>query len=218
MYKGAYNIPVSPAAGSDGRTLRDLPDEQLCAVCGESSQALEELVRRHQQLVRQCARSFFLTGADSDDLLQEGMLGLLHAAALYDPARDASFRTFAAVCIRRRLVSAVRAAGAQRHRPLNESVPLGTFSSDASPDEAHFPSTEQSPEELLIDKEEFLEFRRRVAEALSPLERRVLELYLEGLSYGEIGRSLRKSPKAVDNAVQRVRRKLARLQPQASTA
>lgn len=193
-------------------------DEQLCAMCGQSSQALEELVRRCQKLVRVCARPYFLAGAEADDLMQEGMLGLLRAVALYDPAREASFRTFAAVCIRSRLVSAVRAAGAPRHKLLNESVPLCTFPLDASSHAACFPPVEPSPEELLIDQEEFAELRSRLQKALSGLENQVLELYLEGLSYGEIGRTLHKSAKTVDNAVQRVRRKLARLLPQAVTA
>jgi len=146
------------------------------------------------------------------------MLGLLRAVALYDPARETSFRTFAAVCIRSRLVSAVRAAGAPRHKLLNESVSLCSFPLDASSHEAHLSPVEPGPEELLIDQEEFEELCGRLRQALSGLENRVLELYLEGLSYGEIGRTLQKSTKSVDNAVQRIRRKLARLIPPAITA
>ncbi len=199
-------------------SLESLTDEQLCTACGQSSQAMEELVRRYQKLVRIFARPYFLAGADFDDLLQEGMLGLLHAVALYDPGREASFRTFAAVCIRNRLISAVRAAGSPKNRLLNDSVPLCTFSLDAPPDEVNLPPTEKSPEELLIGREEFAEFQSRLSGILSPLENRTLELYLEGLSYREIARFLNKSTKAVDNAVQRIRQKIARLQPQASTA
>lgn len=195
-----------------------LTDEQLCAACSRSGQAMEELIRRHQKLVRACARPYFLAGADADDLFQEGMLGLLHAVTLYDPQRETSFRTFAAVCIRSRLISAVRAAGSPAHRPLNDSVPLHTVSLDAPPDEVNLPPTEQSPEELLIGREEFAEFQKRLSGILSPLENRTLELYLEGLSYREIAQFLHKSTKAVDNAVQRIRQKIARLQPPASTA
>lgn len=195
-----------------------MTDEQLCAACRQSSQALEELVRRHQKLVRACVRPFFLAGADSDDLLQEGMLGLLRAAALYQPARDAAFRTFAAACIRNRLISLVRAAGASQRRLWNESIPLGAFSLDASPEKSCLSPTEQSPEDLLISRENFLELRSRLSKALSALENQVLALYLEGFSYCEIGRFLHKPTKAVDNAVQRIRRKLARLQTLASTA
>lgn len=199
-------------------TLKRLTDEQLCAECVRSGQAMEELLRRHQRLVRACARPYFLAGADFDDLLQEGMLGLVHAAATFDPGRGTSFRTYAAVCIRSRLVSAVRAAASPRHRMLNDSVSLYAFSLDAQSDEAHSPPTEKSPEELLIGREEFAEFRRSLSGVLSPMEARTLEWYLEGLSYREIARRLGKSPKAVDNAVQRIRQKAARLHTPASTA
>ena len=190
--------------------LHQLTDGELCRLCASSSQAMEELVRRYQQLVRACARPYFLAGADFDDLLQEGMLGLLHA--------EASFRTFAALCIRSRLISAVRAAASPKHRVLNDSVSLYAFSLDAPSDEANPTPTEKSPEELLIGREEFAEFQRRLTGVLSPLERQTLSLYLEGLSYREIAQSLHKSAKTVDNAVQRIRQKMARLHPPATTA
>ena len=199
-------------------SLKQQTDEQLCADCRRSSQAMEELILRYQQLVRACARPYFLAGADFDDLLQEGMLGLLSAVSLYDPMRETSFKTFAAVCIRNRLISAVRAADSPKNRLLNDSVPLCTFSLDPPPDEVSPPPTEKSPEELLIGREEFAEFQTRLTGVLSPLESRTLELYLEGLSYREIAQFLSKSTKTVDNAVQRIRQKIARLQPQASTA
>ena len=195
-----------------------MTDEQLCAACSRSGQATEELIRRHQKLVRACARPYFLAGGDFDDLLQEGMLGLLHAVTLFDPRRETSFKTFAALCIRSRLISAVRSAGSPANRPLNDSIPLHTISLDASPEKVNLPPTEQSPEELLIGREEFAEFQSRLSGILSPLENRTLELYLEGLSYREIAQFLHKSTKAVDNAVQRIRQKIARLQPPASTA
>ena len=199
-------------------SLELLTDEQLCADCSRSSQAVEELVRRYQKLVRRCARPYFLAGAEFDDLLQEGMLGLLHAVSLYDAQRDASFRTFAAVCVRNRLISAVRAAESPKNRILNDSIPLCTFSLDAPTDEQPSTPAEKSPEELLIGKEEFAEFRERLWRALSPLERGILELYLEGFSYREIAAHLHRSTKTVDNAVQRIRKKIARLCPPASTA
>ena len=199
-------------------SLELLTDEQLCADCGQSGQAVEELVRRYQKLVRRCARPYFLAGAEFDDLLQEGMLGLLHAVSLYDAQRDASFKTFAAVCVRNRMISAVRAADSPKNRLLNDSIPLCTFSLDASTDEPPATPAEKSPEELLIGREEFAEFRERLRGALSPLERRILESYLEGFSYREIAASLHRSTKTVDNAVQRIRKKIARLCPPASTA
>ena len=199
-------------------SLNSLSDVQLCAMCGQSSQAMEVLIQRYQKLVRACARPYFLAGADFDDLLQEGMLGLLRAVSLYDSQREVSFRTFAVVCIRNRLISAVRAADSPKNRLLNDSIPLCTFSLDAPPDEVNLPPTEKSPEELLIGKEEFAEFHNRMTSALSPLEKRTLELYLEGLSYHEIAELLNRSIKSVDNAVQRIRKKIARQTIPASTA
>lgn len=195
-----------------------LSDEQLCSACSDWNGAMEELLRRHEKLVRRCARSYFLAGADGDDLIQEGMIGLLHAVTHFDPKREASFRTFATACIRHRLISAVRSAGSAKHLPLNDALPLHTFSLDAPPDEGNPPPTLQSPEELLIGREEFAEFQRRLSGVLTPLEQQTLELYLEGLSYLEIAQFLHKSTKSVDNAVQRIRHKIARLQPPASTA
>lgn len=195
-----------------------LSDEQLCAACAESGEALETLVTRYSNLVRACARPYFLAGADSDDLLQEGMLGLLHAVSAFDPKREASFKSFAAVCIRSRLISAVRAADSGNNRLMNHAVSLCTFSPSSQPSEINLPPTEKSPEELLIGREEFAEFLTRLDAVLSPLEKQTLELYLKGLSYREIADSLQKSPKSVDNAVQRIRAKVSRQSPQASTA
>ena len=100
-----------------------LSDEQLCSACSDRNGAMEELLRRHEKLVRRCARSYFLAGADGDDLIQEGMIGLLHAVTHFDPKREASFRTFATACIRHRLISAVRSAGSAKHLPLNDALP-----------------------------------------------------------------------------------------------
>ena len=219
MCTAAYNNGSVPGEGSSCLPeLRQLPDEQLCALSARSGLAMEELVRRHRQLVRVCARPYFLAGADADDVMQEGMLALLHAAATYDASRAASFRTYASLCIRSRLVSAVRSSWSSKHRALNDSVPLYAFSLEPATDEVPTHPTEKSPEELLIGREEFEEFRRQLAGALSPLERQVLALYLEGLSYREIAQQLHRSAKAVDNAVQRIRQKAARLQAPASTA
>lgn len=196
--------------------MQMLTDEQLCACCGHSTQAMEELVLRYQKLVRSCARPYFLAGADSEDLLQEGMLGLLRAVAAFDPQRETSFRTFAAVCVRSRMISLIRAAGTKGRRPTEEFV--HTFSLDSLPDEPGLPAAQQSPEDALIGQEEFDEFRSRLLALLSPLEQRTMELYLQGLSYREIADLLQKSTKSVDNAVQRIRQKLARHTISATTA
>ena len=197
--------------------MQNLTDEELCAVCAQSTLAAEELALRCRTLVRACARPYFLAGAEFDDLLQEGMLGLLHAAAAYDPARGVPFRAFASLCIRRRLIDVVRHAGSAGSRLLSDALPLCAVSQGPLPDGTGPYPAEKDPEELLIGREEFREFRRKLADALSPLENRILALYLEGLSYAEIARRLNRSVKSVDNAVQRIRRKIARLHNPAST-
>ncbi len=184
----------------------DLTDEALClrAAAGDAG-AEEALILRYGRVVRSCARPLFLAGGDSEDLLQEGMLGLLTAIGQFDPERDVAFRTFAEVCIRNRLRSAVRSASREKHLALNTSVSLE--SAEVERDVAPAPT----PEELMIARETRSERLRGLQRGLSRLERQVLELYLTGLSYDEIAQVTHKSAKSVDNAVQRIRHKLARL-------
>lgn len=174
-------------------------DETLCTLAASGDRIAEEvLVLRYNRLVRICARPFFLTGGDSDDLIQEAMIGLLKAIREFDPDRDVSFRTFAEVCIRNRIRSVVAAATRGKHAPLNNSLPMEALSELAS-----------SPEDSLIDREEDHERLRQLERQLSPLEQRILSLYLSGLTYREIGRELDRPAKSVDNAIQRIRRKVA---------
>ena len=156
------------------------------------------MVLRYNRLVRICARPYFLTGGDSEDLIQEAMFGLLKAIREFDSERDASFRTFAEVCIRNRIRSVITAAARGKHAPLNNSIPM-----EALPDMI------SGPEESLIDREEDSERLRRLEDRLSSLEKSILSLYLAGLTYDEIGRQLGRSSKSVDNAIQRIRRKVA---------
>ncbi len=177
-------------------------DEELCRLTmqGDSS-AGESLVRRYNRLVRCCCRPLFLMGGDQEDLIQEGMLGLTLAIRSYDESRTASFRTHAARCIRTRLYTAIRDAASTTHAPLNESVPL-------EPDDPAWLSYQDDPETLVVDRETFQERLRQYRQQLTPLEEQVLALYLQGLSYQEIAQRLDRSVKSVDNAVQRIRRKL----------
>lgn len=175
-------------------------DEALCAlVAGGCRDAEEELVKRYLRSVRMCARPYFLAGGDSEDLIQEAMFGLLKAIREFDPGHDARFRTFAEVCIRNRIRSAVTNASRSKHAPLNDSVPF----------EPPMLGSGSSPEELYISREEELERLDRLGQQLSPLERKVLNLFLLGLSYQEISGQVGRSIKSVDNAVQRIRRKVA---------
>lgn len=193
----------------DQNDLSALSDPELCALVSQgSSQAEEELVSRYSRLVRICARPLFLAGGDSEDLIQEGMVGLLHAIRAYDPARQAQFRTYAELCIRSRLVSAVRAAGRDKHSPLNHYISLETPLFDIAV--GHLCSQSDNPEDVLIDREVRSERLSALMDQLSGFEAKILRLYLGGLSYGEIARQMGRSAKSVDNAVQRIRRKLAR--------
>lgn len=188
-------------------------DETLCAQALSGDREAEGLlVVRYTRLVRACARPFFLAGGDSEDLIQEGMIGLLSAVRGFDAGKGVSFRTYAEVCIRNRLRSAMKSAARDKHTPLNTSVSLGDapFDGERGPyADPQGPPRVENPEDVIIDREE----RHRRIEALrsklSRLERKVLELYLEGLSCGEIASRVGKPPKSVDNAVQRIRRKAA---------
>jgi RNA polymerase sporulation-specific sigma factor len=184
-------------------------DEVLCARAASGDRiAEEELVVRYSRLVRICARPFFLAGGDSEDLIQEGMLGLLSAIRSFQPEKAASFRTFAEVCIKSRLISAVRSASSGKHSPLNSYISFETPSfADFSPFmSAGLP--QKNPEDVLISREELQEHLDAAKDHLSGFEANVLAYYLEGLSYQEIATELDRSAKSVDNAVQRIRRKL----------
>jgi RNA polymerase sporulation-specific sigma factor len=193
-----------------------LTDEALCERAASGDRTAEEtLVVRYHRLVRICARPFFLMGGDSEDLIQEGLLGLLKAIREYDPSHSASFKTFAEVCVRNRMISAIKSAARDKHTPLNHSVSIetplfdessGYYSMDALDHQA-------DPETLVISREEFQERKQAILSQLSGFEATVLRFYLEGLSCAEIAAQVGRSPKSVDNAVQRVRRKLAQTNP-----
>ena len=186
--------------------LQTLTDEELCALAQQGSRdAGEILVGRYHRLVRSCARPYFLAGGDSEDLLQEGMIGLIKAMREFRPDRESGFQTFAEVCIRSRLCSVIRASRAGKHSPLNESLPLNAFLLDAQPQYSQL-----DPEDLLIDREKAAALLNQVRSQLSELEIRVLDLYLDGCSCGEIAATVGKPYKSVDNAVQRIRRKIGR--------
>lgn len=186
--------------------MEQMSDEALCtALQNGTSAAGDILAHRYRKLVRCCAHPYFLAGGDSEDLLQEGMFGLIKAMREFRADREASFQTFAEVCIRSRLCSVIRASRAGKHSPLNESVPLNAFLLDAQPQYSQL-----DPEDLLIDREKAAALLNQVRSQLSELEVRVLDLYLDGCSCGEIAATVGKSYKSVDNAVQRIRRKIGR--------
>lgn len=196
--------------------LEKCSDEALQqrAAAGDS-RAEDVLAGRYVRLVRICARPFFLAGGDSEDLTQEGMLGLLSAIREYDAAHNTSFRSYAELCIRSRIYSAIKSAARKKHDPLNSGVSL----EDAFGDKTRAPNVHTTldlrriTEDQVLAKENADVFFQTFSKSLSPLEQRVLSLYLDGQSYRSMASVCELDEKAVDNAIQRIRRKLARILP-----
>lgn len=190
----------------------ELDDNRLqeLAAVGDR-QAEERLVVKYMRLVRRCSRPFFLVGGAPEDLIQEGMLGLLSAIRQYDPKQNAAFKTYAELCIKNRLLSAVKTDSRLKHNPLNDGLPLDSLLSEESqiPLLAYTELFRRTPEEQVLARENKMELQQSFKRCLSPMERNVLRLYLDGLSYQEIAEQTGKPIKAVDNAIQRIRRKLA---------
>lgn len=193
--------------------LSQRSDEFLQHMAAAGERGAEEcLVARYTRLVRACARPYFLAGGDSEDLIQEGMIGLLAAIRGYAPDKEAGFRTYAEICIRNRLRSAVRTAARNKHRPLNHSLSLDDPVLEGNLDPRAYnagPDALQAPEDLLIGREEREDRMKALRDKLSGFEKTVLEFYLAGLSQSEIAQRVKKPLKSVDNAVQRIRRKAA---------
>lgn len=190
----------------------NLSDAELQRYAGEGDRTAEDvLASRYLQMVKACARPLFLVGGDSEDLIQEGTFGLLSAIRQYSPEAGASFKTFAEHCIKMRLLSAVKSATRLKHFPLNDSVSFEQLSDDSNAQLSASPDVfRRNPEDLVLARESKEELYNTFSECLSEYEKKVLRLYLMGLSYRDIAESLKKDERSVDNAVQRIRRKLAR--------
>ena len=189
-----------------------LEDNQLLELSQNGDREAEEaLAERYLRLVRVCARPLFLAGGDSEDLIQEGTFGLLSAIRNFIPTDNTSFRTYAEHCIRMRLFYAVKSASRLKHFPLNDGISLEQLSEDSGADLSAFPvGFLRNPEDLVLARESKEELDAAFSRCLSRFEIKVLDLYLEGLSYREIAQRLSRDAKSVDNAVQRIRRKLER--------
>ena len=185
--------------------LENLSDEELCSLSRAGQRQAEDvLATRYHWLVRSCARPYFLIGGDSEDLMQEGMFGLIKAMREFDPQRSPLFRPFAGLCIHQQVCSALRRDASQKNAPLNQSVPLNPSLLNANSVFAQV-----DPERLLIDREKAASLLENTRKQLSAFEEKILGLFLDGLAYGEIAETVGKPIKSVDNAVQRVRRKAA---------
>ncbi|MCT2197288.1 RNA polymerase sporulation sigma factor SigH [Paenibacillus phoenicis] len=190
-------------------------DEDIVEAVREGdSEALEYLINKYRSFVRAKARSYFLIGADREDIIQEGMIGLYKSIRDFRGDKLASFKAFAELCITRQIITAIKTATRQKHIPLNSYVsldkPIYDEESDRTLLDVICGSQVSDPEELIINQEEFTGLEDKMSEILSDLERKVLMLYLDGRSYQEIAVDLNRHVKSIDNALQRVKRKLER--------
>ncbi|MGI6050315.1 MAG: RNA polymerase sporulation sigma factor SigH [Acetivibrionales bacterium] len=187
-------------------------EEVLTCVNAGCRQGMEYLIEKYKPLVRAKARSYFLVGADREDIVQEGMIGLFKAVRDYKPEKQIPFKAFADICITRQVITAVKAATRQKHIPLNSYVSLNKKVFDEDSDKYLIEVIEEAsvtnPEELLISKEEICFIESLVIELLSPFEKEVLRKYLSGITYQEIAKQLNKPVKSIDNALQRLKKKI----------
>ena len=189
-----------------------LSDEEVAVLAqGGDGQALAYLLNKYKNFVRSKARSYFLIGADHEDIVQEGMIGLYKAIRDFQPDRLASFRSFAELCVKRQIITAIKAATRQNHVPLNSYVSLNKPLYDEESDRTLLDVIEgrvTNPEDLYISQEDLAGIQSQIDELLSDLERQVLEAFMDGKSYQEIAELLGRHVKSIDNALQRVKRKL----------
>ena len=197
----------------DEKNLENLTDEQLVKIAQSGdNEALEAILSRYKNLVYAKSKPYFLAGADDDDIIQEGFIGLYKAVKDFDADRFPFFKVFAGVCVTRHIITAVKAASRKKHQPLNSYVSLdkNTYDEDSDTtllDVIAFDEL-QDPEAILIDRERVDGMEYKINKVLSKLETEVLVCYLEGMSYSEIAAKLGKDTKAVDNAIQRIKKKL----------
>ena len=201
------------AIKTTGTLLSEMEDEELVFLARDGDEeALEFLINKYKNFVRAKARTYFLVGADREDIIQEGMIGIYKAIRDYRSDRLASFRAFAELCITRQIITAIKTATRQKHIPLNSYVslnkPLYDEESDRTLLDVIIEGRASNPEELIIGQEDLSSIHAKIDEVLSSLEQEVLRSYLDGKSYQEIADNLGRHVKSIDNALQRVKRKL----------
>lgn len=195
-----------------------LSDEELILKLRDGDNRVTEyIIEKYKDLVRKKSKAMYILGADHEDLLQEGMIGLFKAIRDYDAGRDASFYTFAELCVTRQIYTAVQAAGRKKHSFLNSYISL--YGNQAGDEDEDHPELVQelaaqdskNPEELMIDQENLESLETAIEQELSGFEKQVLELCVTGMSYTEIARVLGKTTKATDNALQRIKTKIKKV-------
>ncbi len=213
----AEKTPAETGQTMETSKYEAFSDEELIGLLREGDGAvMDYLMDKYKNMVRAKAQSMFLLGGDTEDLIQEGMIGLFRAVQEYDFGRDASFRTFAELCVSRKMYNAIERFKGQKHMPLNNYVSTSE-EEGADAGEAlagQLARGDFDPEELLIKRENLEQLRQAMAETLSDFELRAFELHLTGAGSGEVAKILGKSPKATDNAIQRARHKLQNMNPE----
>ena len=196
------------------RDFENMTDEEIVRVAQQDGDgaALEYLLNKYKNFVRSRARSYFLIGADHEDIVQEGMIGLYKAIRDFREDRLSSFRAFAELCITRQIITAIKTATRQKHIPLNSYIslnrPIYEEDSDRTLLDVITEDVPSNPEAMLIDREDLSVIEGRIGSMLSELEKQVLIRYIEGKSYVEISEEMNRHVKSVDNALQRIKRKL----------
>ena len=190
-----------------------MTDEEVVTLCHDGdSRAVEYLLNRYKNFVRSKARSYFLIGADHEDIVQEGMIGLYKAIRDYRAEKLSSFRAFAELCVTRQIITAIKTATRQKHIPLNSYIslnkPIYEEDSDRTLLDVITEEGMSNPEEMIIDREDLSLIEGKIGQMLSDLEKDVLVRYMEGKSYVEIAGEMNRHVKSIDNALQRIKRKL----------
>ncbi len=190
-------------------------DEELIKLSkNEDGYYTELLLERYRNFVRSKTRTYFLIGADKEDIIQEGMIGLYKAIRDYKPNSGATFRSFAELCVTRQIITAIKKATRQKHIPLNSYISLNKPIYDDENErillDTFIGKNILNPEEIMLDKERFFDIESKLSQNLSKLELKVLRKYLEGKSYTEIAVQINKSEKSIDNALQRIKKKIAK--------
>ena len=191
----------------------ELSDEALVELSASGDRrATEFILSKYKNLVRNRAKAYFLAGADRDDIVQEGMIGLFKAVRDFDVTKQASFRGFAEICIKRQMITAVKAATRRKHAPLNSYVSLSEQVYDDNTERTLVDMLAErksiDPEEVFLRREKAEMLTAEIESKLSNLEQTVLSLYMDGMNYQEIAVELDRPPKSIDNAIQRIKRKL----------
>ncbi|MCK9444830.1 MAG: RNA polymerase sporulation sigma factor SigH [Tissierellaceae bacterium] len=195
---------------------RSMSDEEIIkAANADNEVALEYLIYKYKNYVKLKARSYYLIGADKEDIIQEGMIGLYKAIRDFDSAKETSFRSFAEVCITRQIITAIKTATRQKHIPLNSYIslnkPIYNEESDRTLMDIISGGKICDPEELMIGKEDLSTIEEKMGKSLSKLELEVFTSYIDGLSYQEIADDLDRHVKCIDNALQRVKKKMEKI-------